>query len=467
VKLKDGKDEVCNQLEMKSMQNDGWLNTYMDPILTLWCANFDLQLTIGVGKITNYMTKYMTKSEAKQTKSAQAMICCIMHQALDEGKLTEYILQKMMAKLHREPMISKQAVHHLIMWSQPMVDCSHSFSEVNLENNSHRLLVEPDETEGNDDSETTPATKMTLMDAYACRMDATNWESEDAFHMAVENGLEEMSLFWFCSKHYVGVCGGHRNKIKPHIRKEVVTFYPSPNSNPGSKDYPKYCKYLLMIHKPSWVNDTTTLWGNIKGEPSDENLVQLWKQFCEDLKKSGEQIPNFLCQDIDQVKAFVSEHTEQEELLGGSEEVGEDDDGAELKEWADDNFRLENDVENPDDNDIEWSLDHNFVDGHVCEYQRPSTINVPRSDKRSIFMNMQTVSTEMVAVPHSDAKLNFLQECAHDVQAGSSRHVFKVYAFDRKGRNRENHHNKHGDPNFGTMPPCWLFAQTCHHRKGC
>jgi hypothetical protein len=171
-------------------------------------------------------------------------------------------------------------------------------------------------------------------------------------------------------------------------------------------------KNSLMKHKP-WVDDPKTLWEDIEGEPSDECLVQLWKQFCEDLEKSGEQIPDVLRRDIDQVKAFVSEHTEQEELLGGSEGMDDDDDGAELEEWVDNNFRLENDVEDPDDDDIEWSLDHDFVNGHVCEYQRPS-INVPRSHKRSIFMNMRTVSTEMVAVPRSDAKLNFLQECAHD-----------------------------------------------------
>jgi hypothetical protein len=68
------------------------INTFVI-LLTLWRANFDLQLTIDVGKITNYMTKCMTKSEAKQTKGAQAMIHCIsMRQALDEGKSTEYVL---------------------------------------------------------------------------------------------------------------------------------------------------------------------------------------------------------------------------------------------------------------------------------------------------------------------------------------------------------------------------------------
>jgi flagellar biosynthesis GTPase FlhF len=48
----------------------------------------------------------------------------------------------------------------------------------------------------------------------------------------------------------------------------------------------------------------------------------------------------------------------------------DDDDGAELKEWADEqNFQKDYDVEDPDDDNIERSLDHNFVDGHVCEYQ--------------------------------------------------------------------------------------------------
>jgi hypothetical protein len=78
----------------------------------------------------------------------------------------------------------------------------------------------------------TSAMKMTLINAYACCMYARKWESQDAYHMAFENGLEEMSLFQFCLKHYVGIRVGHQNKIKPHTHKEVVSYYPSPNSNP-------------------------------------------------------------------------------------------------------------------------------------------------------------------------------------------------------------------------------------------
>jgi hypothetical protein len=61
----------------------------MGPLLTLWRANFDLQLTIDFGMITNYMTKYMMISEAKQSKGTQeAFIHHIMCQALNKGKST-------------------------------------------------------------------------------------------------------------------------------------------------------------------------------------------------------------------------------------------------------------------------------------------------------------------------------------------------------------------------------------------
>jgi hypothetical protein len=35
-----------------------------------------------------------------------------------------------MAKLHGKPMLYKQAIHHHLIMSQPVVVCSHSFSKV-------------------------------------------------------------------------------------------------------------------------------------------------------------------------------------------------------------------------------------------------------------------------------------------------------------------------------------------------
>lgn len=73
--------------------------------------------------------------------------------------------------------MSKQEICHPIM-SLPTVSCSHSFMNINLANNSRKLLVpleaaggvEEDAT-NNGVAATTSVTKMTIIDAYSCRMD--------------------------------------------------------------------------------------------------------------------------------------------------------------------------------------------------------------------------------------------------------------------------------------------------------
>ena len=36
--------------------------------MKVWWANMDMQLTIDLGKVIGYMTKYVTKSEASLTR---------------------------------------------------------------------------------------------------------------------------------------------------------------------------------------------------------------------------------------------------------------------------------------------------------------------------------------------------------------------------------------------------------------
>jgi hypothetical protein len=50
-----------------------------------------------------------------------------------------------------------------------------------------------------------------------------------------------------------------------------------------------------------------------------------------------------------------------------------DDNNVELEEWANKNFRLENDVEDPNNDDIQWLVDHEFADCHVCNFKHPYT----------------------------------------------------------------------------------------------
>ena len=120
--------------------NDSWLNSHIGPLLESWQANVDFQLIIDSGKVVRYMTKYVTKAESSMTKGIAAMIRNIMRNTIREGLSVQAALKRTMAKLLDERMISKQETCHLIL-SIPMVNCSHQFVRINLENNVNRIDI--------------------------------------------------------------------------------------------------------------------------------------------------------------------------------------------------------------------------------------------------------------------------------------------------------------------------------------
>ena len=71
----DGSIEIktTTRLEMIPKANDRWINSHCVPIFEVWLANMDMRLTIDVGKIVDYMTKYMTKSEKIANKNIEKL----------------------------------------------------------------------------------------------------------------------------------------------------------------------------------------------------------------------------------------------------------------------------------------------------------------------------------------------------------------------------------------------------------
>ena len=57
------KTYLITRLELLTKCNDVWLNSYCYPIMQGWQDNMDMWLKIDMGKITDYMTKYIIKSE--------------------------------------------------------------------------------------------------------------------------------------------------------------------------------------------------------------------------------------------------------------------------------------------------------------------------------------------------------------------------------------------------------------------
>ena len=69
VKRKDG--IICTKMELYSNQNDQYLNPQSRPFIMEFKANMDIRLTIDIGKVVNYMCKYVTKSESLHTWRTQ------------------------------------------------------------------------------------------------------------------------------------------------------------------------------------------------------------------------------------------------------------------------------------------------------------------------------------------------------------------------------------------------------------
>ena len=59
-----------------------------------WLVSIDFRLTVDVGKIVGYMTKYVTKPEASRTKGAQAMINRVLNSTVDEGQTVQAGLKR-------------------------------------------------------------------------------------------------------------------------------------------------------------------------------------------------------------------------------------------------------------------------------------------------------------------------------------------------------------------------------------
>jgi hypothetical protein len=114
-----GEKQVVTRIELTTPHDDGWINSYMPH----WRANMDVQLTIDLGKIVQYMAKYVTKAESTMTKGGAVLMKHVMKDKLANGLTVWAVLKKAMNKLAGEPMLQKQETCHQIA-GNPTVRCS-------------------------------------------------------------------------------------------------------------------------------------------------------------------------------------------------------------------------------------------------------------------------------------------------------------------------------------------------------
>jgi hypothetical protein len=294
----DGEKQYVTHIELFTPRDDGWINSYMPALMGQWRANMDVRLTIDLGKIVQYMAKYVTKAESTITKGGEALMRRVIKDNLNIGSSVDTVLRKAMNKLMGEPMLQKQETCHQIA-GNPTARCSHTFVAVNVLKDAPVRVLPAEENylnngEQRDDEQQgmERTTQMSIVDAYGRRHTGALWQNNHEY-IAIQDKLDNMSLDTFAKKFTVGQRQQYRNKIKfsTNNNNKVIKFTPRIRGTVDSPMYHEYCKVQLARYKP-WSGSQNTLWGGINN-PTEDVLIQEWQEYIMDLNVRG-KLPDSL-----------------------------------------------------------------------------------------------------------------------------------------------------------------------------
>ena len=92
-------------LELVTRCNDGWLNPHNRPLFESHKANMDFRLIIDVGKVLNYMTKYVTKTETAPNNRSKRMLMAMFKRITAGNPSIDKILSKLMSQVSVYPVV--------------------------------------------------------------------------------------------------------------------------------------------------------------------------------------------------------------------------------------------------------------------------------------------------------------------------------------------------------------------------
>ena len=183
---------VKYRIEIVRKVNDRFLNSHSRLLIESWQANIDIQIILDSGKVVEYMTKYVCKTEAASTKTILSMVKKIASSANEEGHPTTSVLQKTMGKLFGERDISQQETCHLML-CLTLVACTHNFINLYLEGGTNELDLNTLWQSAGGQQTIQKSLKLSLMDVYGRRLDATFWKEKVSFSMN-KASLRDMPL---------------------------------------------------------------------------------------------------------------------------------------------------------------------------------------------------------------------------------------------------------------------------------
>lgn len=91
-------------IEIVLATNDTWLNPHCRPLFYHHGANMDFRLTIDIGKIAGYMTKYVTKTETNENSRSRKHLLSTFKKASDGNPTVAKTLSRLMNQVSYFPL---------------------------------------------------------------------------------------------------------------------------------------------------------------------------------------------------------------------------------------------------------------------------------------------------------------------------------------------------------------------------
>ena len=380
VRNKKGLLEVRYAIECLSARNDKWLNSHCKLALQCWMANVDMRLVCDVGKVVQYLTKYITKTEKNMTAGMRYLIKRVLLKSLDDGNSALHSIKKIMSRLIGNRVISRQETCHLIN-SLPLVSCTHNFVTISLVANKELLennnVSTGETTENNtannlinllDEENTDVARVKSIVEMYAVRENTTNWKNS----FEIPNDVEQWNLCEFACNFRVGQRGEGKNKIVRHTKNNIVpVFVPNVEFSSEGEGFVKYVKFFIMKYMP-WKTSPATIWGDVPVNQS--HLRNIWEQYLDTCAREGRKLPDKIRREVAYFNSVSHLFEHNTIAVINEEDIGGID--VSVNRDNEDNINLNRNTTQPDSINLDddeiclvWNEENDWV-SNMYEYEK-------------------------------------------------------------------------------------------------
>ena len=158
-----------------------WISSHVKSYLLGWMGNIAFRLVVDLGKVINFLTKYVTEPEKNMSSGMCYLIRGILHRGLNGNLTMKQNLRKGMGRLIGSRIMSKQKTCYLIN-NIGFVFSTHTFVSVDILPRVDRLksirpnVRSPITGDITSDKSNDVLAGSNIIDLYARRLVPCNWD---------------------------------------------------------------------------------------------------------------------------------------------------------------------------------------------------------------------------------------------------------------------------------------------------